>query len=239
MDDVVFLAARTARSQAYAQALVRAGLAPAHTLLLDPGTPAAPYAPAPTTSAVGISLPDLTQPLTATFAQAGWSHESLETGDVNDSRAMVALQRLRPRLVIYSGFGGQLVGSELLAMGCPFLHLHSGWLPEFRGSTTLYYALLCGQRPAVTAIVLDPRIDEGRILLRRRYPVPPPGCELDLLYDNAIRADLLVRVLRRYLRRGALWNGRAQRPDEGRSYYIIHPVLKHLARLSQHNDVHA
>lgn len=241
MDGVVFLAARTARSQAYSQALVRAGLAPARTLLLDPGTPDVmpPRAPAAPCRVAGLNVPDLGQPLATTVVQAGWTHETLPSADVNDGQALAALQRLQPRLLVYSGYGGQLVGDALLALGIPFLHLHSGWLPDFRGSTTLYYSLLSGQRPAVSALVLDRGIDAGRILLRRRYPIPPRDCELDLLYDNAIRADLLVRVLRRYLRRNGLWQGRAQGTDAGRNYYVIHPVLKHLARLSLHADVQA
>lgn len=242
IDGVLFIAARNARSQAYAQAMVRAGLVPAHTLLLEPGPAgagSAPCIPVRSPAVLGVEFPDLAQALETTLAQAGCPYEILHTSDVNDGKVLAALERFRPRLVIYSGYGGQLVGPPLLDLGIPFLHLHSGWLPEFRGSTTLYYALLTRQPPAVSAIVLDRHIDEGRILLRRRYPVPPSGCEIDLIYDNAIRADLLVRVLRRHQRAGGLWSGRPQRADAGRSYYVIHPVLKHIARLSLHEDAHA
>lgn len=237
MDGVLFLAARTARSQAYAQAMQRAALAPAHTLLL-----AAPPGGTPTGEPASADLgklpcPDLSEALEVTAARGGWDHETLHSADVNDGELRATLQRLCPRLVIYCGYGGQIVGDALLDLRVPFLHLHSGWLPDFRGSTTLYYALLAGQQPAVSAILLDQRIDEGHILMRRRYPRPAADVDLDLLYDNAIRADLLVRVLRRYQRRRALWRGRAQSPGTGRSYYVIHPVLKHIARLSLHEDV--
>lgn len=240
MEGVVFVAAHTARSQAYAQALARAGLAPAMTLLLRPELVPAPGSHAsPPADMAGLPLPRLEQPLGDTIARAGWPCQTLVTGDINDGQVLTTLRSLDARLVIYSGFGGQLVGDALLDAGIPFLHVHSGWLPEFRGSTTLYYTLLKQQRPAASALVLDRHIDEGRILLRRHYPLPPADCDLDLLYDNAIRADLLVRVLRRYQRIGALWAGRRQDPAAGHSYYIIHPVLKHIARLSLHEHVHA
>ncbi len=239
MDGVVFVAAHTARSQAYAQALARAGLAPAVTLLLRPESVTAPRSHSnPADEMAGLPLPRLDQTLSDTITQAGWSCRTLVTGDINDGQVLAALRSMNARLVIYSGFGGQLVGDALLDAGVPFLHVHSGWLPDFRGSTTLYYTLLKRQRPAASALVLDRRIDEGRILLRRHYPVPPPDCDLDLLYDNAIRADLLVRVLLRYQRIGRLWVGRRQDPAAGHSYYIIHPVLKHIARLSLHEHVH-
>lgn len=234
MDGVVFVAARTARSQAYAQALQRAGLAPEHTLLLAASPGAATASPPVQADLCGLPCPDLCESLETTATRGCWTHKTLASADVNDGVLLATLQRLRARLLIYSGYGGQLVGEQLLALGVPFLHLHSGWLPEFRGSTTLYYTLLAGERPAVSAILLDQRIDEGRILMRRRYPRPAAECDLDLLYDNAIRADLLVRVLRRYQRQQALWPGRAQRTGAGRNYYVIHPVLKHIASLSLH-----
>ena len=121
----------------------------------------------------------------------------------------------------------------LLGLGIPFLHMHSGWLPEYGGSTTLYYSWLTERRCAVTAFFMDLKIDNGPIIQRRRYPTPPPGIDVDHLYDGAIRADMLVRVLSGVFRDGRFstvsGNGKT------RTYYVIHPVLKHLALLSLEN----
>jgi methionyl-tRNA formyltransferase len=56
--------------------------------------------------------------------------------------------------------------------------------------------------------------------------------DVDRVYDAAIRADLLVRVLRQHADAGAAEASLQQDPNEGTTYYVIHPVLKHLALLS-------
>ena len=88
-----------------------------------------------------------------------------------------------------------MVPEEMLGLGIPFLHIHSGWLPEYRGSTTVYYSLLNDGDCGVTAILLKPEIDNGDIVARKKYPAPAYGVDIDHLYDNAIRADLLSEVL--------------------------------------------
>ncbi|MEI6842654.1 MAG: hypothetical protein WCK53_15405, partial [Methanomicrobiales archaeon] len=61
--------------------------------------------------------------------------------------------------------------------------------------------------------------------------LPEPGIEIDHFYDNYIRADLLVNVLQKYSE-----SGRLPEPiidtEKGRMYYVIHPILKHIAILS-------
>lgn len=228
---VVLLAAPTARSQAYVQALVREGLEPEAVILLG-DAPAAPAGAAAALAKGFPALPDLAEGVAATCARAGLQVVRLPAADVNAEATLEALRAAAARLVIYSGPGGQIVSDRVLQSGGRFLHLHSGWLPDYRGSTTLYYALLNGEAPAVTALYLDRCIDTGPVVARRSYPRPPAGLDLDRLYDPAIRADLLVRLMRDYARTGVLPEAQPQRPEEGTTYYVIHPVLKHVALLS-------
>jgi len=132
--------------------------------------------------------------------------------------------------VIYSGYGSQIVPKSLLEIGTPFLHLHSGKLPNYRGSTTLYYSWLIEQSCAVSAILLDEGIDTGNIVGKKTFPPPPNGIDPDHIYDPSIRADLLVEVLKEFSTRGK-FNNLTKQDNKGKTYYVIHPVLKHLARL--------
>ena len=234
LEGVVLLAAFSARSQAYAQALRRAGLAPARVVTF--GTAPGAGDPAlPKTSqqdAGGLFLPDPDEPLLTTIEDAGWNRRHLEADSIRDPSVLAALKELAPKLVIYSGYGGQLVPAKVLAETGPFLHMHAGWLPDFRGSTTVYYSWLERGDCGVSAIFLDPEIDEGPIVARRRYPPPPPGVDVDRIYDNAMRADLLADVLAGYAKTGG-FEVTAQSPDDGETYYVIHPVLKHIALLME------
>jgi methionyl-tRNA formyltransferase len=56
--------------------------------------------------------------------------------------------------------------------------------------------------------------------------------DVDLAYDSAIRADLLCDLMERHAAAGRLDVTDVQSVGEGRTYFVIHPVLKHIALLS-------
>ena len=239
LDGVLFLAGYTARSKAYAQALARNSLEPAHVLLF--GNPEKGNGQGTINDRIepidsDLVFPDLAESLDRTCGRAGWAVERCQQNDINGPEIPKLLRKISPDLVIYAGYGGQIVRPPILAEGFPFLHLHSGWLPDYRGSTTIYYSWLEQQSCAVTALILDEGIDTGPIVAQRRYPLPPPGLEVDKMYDSAIRANLLVEVMRNYAKRGGLGDLQTQ-SGEGRTYYVIHPVLKHLVLLSRESRV--
>ena len=57
--------------------------------------------------------------------------------------------------------------------------------------------------------------------------MPPPEEDLDC-YDDAIRAELMTAVVERYAREGSL-TVEQQAQQGAETYFIIHPVLKHMA----------
>jgi methionyl-tRNA formyltransferase len=234
LERVALLAAHTARSQAYLQVMATHGLLPGTILLLGPPGAAPRRAQTPTglRSWHGVVLPDLEEPLEETCQRTGIAVLRSAVADVNAPETRRLLDRSRVDVVIYSGVPGQIVSAEVLASGPAFLHLHSGWLPQYRGSTTVYYALLDGELPGVSALLLDASIDTGPVVARKHYPRPPADMDVDRLYDAAIRADLLAQVMRTYRDTGRLPAHEHQPQESGRTHFVIHPVLKHLALLS-------
>lgn len=231
---LLFLAGFTARSKAYAQAMAYKHLEPEKTILFGPEQPLLPGQTDQIQnrkSLPGLFSPDLSISLTETCRQNNRSYIRLKCEDVNDSLILVAIEKLSPKLILYSGYGTQLVRKELLGLGIPFLHIHSGWLPEYKGSTTLYYSWLNEKKCGASAIYLTQGIDEGPIIARKKYPAPPPDIDPDYIYDCAIRADLLMDVLGKYEKDKNPPKAKKQ-SGTGNTYYVIHPVLKHLARLS-------
>jgi methionyl-tRNA formyltransferase len=245
----VVLAAPTARSQAYVQALAASALKPLCVLryatgdghrsaAFDAEHNGVPGAgglvhgvPAASARNDAPLLPDLSRPLLETCEGAGWSTRSLAADSVNAPETLAALRELQPALVVFSGLPGEIVSAETLGCGVPFLHLHCGWLPDYRGSTTIYYQMLERRECAVSALYLSPEIDQGVIVERRRYRLPAADLDVDRVYDSALRADLLVRVLHA-MQAGTLPPTMPQQADQGRTFHVIHPVLKHLALLS-------
>lgn len=233
LKDIIFIAARTVRSQAYAQCLARLGLEPRRTIIFGPsrGLPGQFAGATRRPDSFSLPLPDLTQSLKETCA--GWDVLETEIADVNDPTLAALVADTSARYAIYSGFGGQIVGRDFLAAGPRLIHVHPGRLPEFRGSTTIYYTWLALNECQATAFLMSADIDAGEILCSRNYMPPPSGLDVDYLYDGAIRSDLLATVLEHYRAHGELPREKATTRGSGGTYYVIHPVLKHLALLSR------
>jgi len=235
LDGVLFLAARTARSQTYAQCMAAHGLDPEQVLIYggkNSGRPGQSVDIAFENSEQAVFVPDLSVPLEDSCQARQWDITTLGCESVNAPEMVQTLRKIAPKLVVYSGYGGEIVSSELLGQNVPFLHIHSGWLPDYRGSTTIYYSILQERNCSASAILLSNNIDTGPVIARESYPVPPAGVDVDYVYDSAIRADLLVKVIDEYVKQGGWPTLRPQNTDEGRDYYVIHPVLKHLAMLA-------
>ena len=102
----------------------------------------------------------------------------------------------------------------------------------FRGSTTIYWALLQETRPTCSVILLDDYIDQGFIIHDKVCLMPTSLSDLDGIYDAGVRAEALQEALM------MLANNDLQlreQTESGKDYYVIHPVLKNLvlARLRE------
>jgi methionyl-tRNA formyltransferase len=237
---IALLAGNTARSQAYSQALQACGFSINQVIYFGasleerrPDVSCETERLVQFRDELGIFIPDLKMGVLDTSHLAGWKVDRVLQGDVNHPEVVGRVIAAAPDLILYSGYGGQIVGRNLLSLNIPILHVHSGWLPEFRGSTTLYYHLLKEDYCGVSAIYLREKIDTGPVLLRKKYPKPPVGMDIDYLYDGAIRADLLIEVLQQLNAEGGLSEISEQDSGKAKTYYVIHPVLKHFAFLSR------
>lgn len=212
LDDVAMLGGVTARTRAYLLALREKDLLPSDVVLLKGNG-----------NADDAEIVELLE-------SASVRIQRVDTNDVNDGAVVQALNLLPQRYVIFSGPGGAIVRKALFATGKKFIHVHPGRLPDYRGSTTIYFSLLAESKIEATALLLDEQIDSGPVIGRAAFDIPDDRRTIDTVYDPKIRADLLVSVLQDYVRRG-----RFETVDQsacGETYFIVHPVLKHLAILA-------
>lgn len=227
---ILLLCARTARSAAYVQALANAGIVPDGVLLYgDACASVTSTRSLEVQTLPGLFCPDVTEDVFETVKRLGWPHEVCPEKELTSPELLAVLQSYVPDILVYSGYGGQIVPKSILQQ-IKVLHVHSGWLPKFRGSTTLYHEVIEQGQCAASALFLDEQIDTGPVLKRKRYPMPSPGIDVDYLYDNAIRADLLVATLTQ-LNTNQVLSPIAASPSPLPPYFIIHPLLKHLALL--------
>jgi len=147
--------------------------------------------------------------------------------EINHPELIRYLKNLDSIYLIFSG--GGILKNEILNIGKKFLHLHPGITPYFRGSTCFYYSILKNNNCGVTAFIMDENLDTGNIVLQRTFSKPNHKF-IDEIYDAHIRSETLIDVLKNNL----LDKENFQKQDNsiGETYFIIHPVLKHIAILN-------
>ena len=156
-------------------------------------------------------------------------HHIIPTDDVNDPRVISYLSRRPEEVYLYSGFGGAILRSRILNIGKKFLHVHPGKIPDHKGSTTIYFSILCEKKCYASAIFLAEKLDSGPLIKTKSFPMPKDGESIDYQYEPFIRSELLVEVLKDYIKYGEFKTRTVA--EKGETYYIIHPVLKHISIL--------
>ena len=178
-----------------------------------------------------LFLPDFTENIETTFKNNNWHFDKVNDVDVNSENVLKGLAKIKSDIVVFAGYGGQLLKEKHFESGLHYLHMHPGKLPTERGSTTIYYSILNQRKITVTAFYMTKKIDAGENVLFSEYPVPARGVDIDLWLDNVIRADCFIKALKE------ICKGEKSKVSvsESEEYYVIHPVLKHVAILSLKN----
>jgi methionyl-tRNA formyltransferase len=244
LEDIGMLLVSSPRSKAYLQMLLRHGFKPSYVIIMDDGSNR--ISPGQLPSDRGMNRPgnqseaiqkatkepfDLEEPLIETLSNAGVEFGICRSMDVNSEIVIDEVRKRPEKYFVYSGLGGVILREGILNTGKRFLHVHPGRVPDFRGSTTVYYSILEEDRCGASAFFFDRNIDTGDLIMIKEYPKPVDGTLIDYVYDPYVRADLLVESIRRYVDKGT-FGEKKQENDGGETYYIIHPVLKHIAILS-------
>ncbi|MDR1267200.1 MAG: hypothetical protein LBJ70_02330 [Holosporales bacterium] len=213
----------SARARSYLQQLCQNGLFPCEVIL----TPGEWTPPAGVVSPEGVHF-NVQEPVRETIARYNLPVVPCPGRDINEPEAIDAVRRTKGKFAILAGAGGQILGKEVLSQGIPFFHVHPGIVPEFRGSTTIYYSVLEVGKAGASAFFLNERIDEGALVLKREYDLIK-GIDFDYVFDPEVRGLTLVEGMKKLAT-----DERTEPQDltvQHLPYFIIHPVLKHLALL--------
>ena len=224
---VAMLAADTVRSKIYLQIMQKAGLQLEKCIVFGkPLSSGGGQFKKTGEKECGI---DLSESLETILEDAGIDYEEISEKDINSFSMSECISNIKQKYIIYSGYGGAILKPHLFRLGKKFIHVHAGILPQYRGSTTGYYSILRESAVGATAIFLNEGIDQGEVLYQETFPLPSFSVDIDYVYEPWARAQVLVRTLQQYLDRECKFSPSAQSNDDAETYYIIHPVLKHLA----------
>ena len=147
--------------------------------------------------------------------------------DINNSQLTNFIKQSNVDFFIFTG--GGILKTEILSSGPQFIHFHPGIVPFYRGSTCFYYSIINDDKCGVTAYVMNEKLDAGKIIHQKTFP-KPSHIFIDDVFDAHIRSDTMTDVLKNNLL--VKENFSKQDPNVGETYFVIHPVLKHVAILS-------
>jgi len=221
LHDVAMIAADTTRTQYYVKELIKKELYPSYVLLLlNSDNELLP----------GQKKDNSKNKLINILQSASIQYDIASDNNINGDEVISLVVDREEDVFIFSGYGGVLLKDEILDTGKKFLHIHGGYLPEYKGSTANYYSLIEENLIGASAIFLTKEIDCGPILLRRKFSPPKDRTEIDHSSDSIVRAKVLIECLQNYVNSGS-WEYELESNHGGEVFYIIHPVLKHLAIL--------
>ena len=230
---IVLLLAQSARSVAYVQALSNANVEVNNVIAYGNTSFSLNTKRRIDIKSADLFCPDLTLSLEQSLAVTDWPVWHCNEKALDNQMLLAKLAELNPELIVFSGYGGQIVPKVLLDIA-PILHIHSGLLPDFPGSTTIYYQMLAQECCGASAMLLDETIDTGPVLATKTYAMPAKQEDIDYYYDTMIRADLLVEVVAN-IDKYEINDTSRKATYQATPYFIIHPLLKHIAILSADN----
>ena len=230
LSQVAILAADTCRSRIYLQHLRSKGLVPSFALVLSQASDRHLL----TNIDKEILREDnkysynLETPVFEILENFGVPYQTISCDDPNSTSCQNAIKNFNQKWIVYSGPGGKILSKETLNLGKKFLHAHPGLLPAYKGSTTIYYSLLAEGFCGVSAFIMDEKIDNGPIIIQRKFPPPVDRRNIDFFYDSFIRAELLTEVLSNIESQNLAITSQSK-DVVNRTYHIIHPILKSIA----------
>lgn len=237
LQDIALLASSTARTKAYLQSMIKEDKIPSICILYTDDynhmlVEAEQYQmSSEKADKYDTKYFDIDIPLLYTLKETQIQYCVVENKDINSLEMSECISKLPQRYLIYSGYGGYILKAHLFKMGKKFIHVHAGILPQYRGSTTVYYSFLQEKKFGATAIFLNEGIDEGEIIAQDTFDVPKEAVNIDYVYEPYIRSRVLIKAINQYLGDGREMVSEKQDQEGAENYFIIHPVLKHLAML--------
>ena len=170
---------------------------------------------------------DISISVKSTLTKRNLKYMEFNFVDINHSSLIDYVRDLDVDFLIFTG--GGILRHDILNCGKKFVHLHPGIVPEYRGSTCFYYSIIKDNECGVTVFEMNEGIDTGSVIYQKTFE-KPNNLYLDHVYDPYIRSDTLMEVLLNNILEKE--NFKKQNPNEGETYFVIHPILKHIAILS-------
>ena len=140
--------------------------------------------------------------------------------DLLDSSILKKVLKQKCVNLIYSGAYGQIV-KESFIKKIKLFHAHPGKLPQIKGSCAIHYSLIKHGNVHCTIIKLSKSIDDGKIILIKKFRKPNFNYITYNSFDNKIRALTLNDFIKTKYKKVNITNNKNLL-----KYYIPHPIIR-------------
>jgi len=170
---------------------------------------------------------DISKSVKQTLLENNCKFKEFNFIDINNLSLVEYISNTKIDFLIFTG--GGILRESILNSGPKFVHFHPGIVPHYKGSTCFYYSIIRDNNVGVTCFIMNNGIDTGDIVYQRVFP-KPNHVYVDDIFDPFVRSETLIYVIKNQLLEKGKF--KQQNPNEGETYYIIHPVMKHIAIIS-------
>tara|TARA_Y100001970_G_C14248059_1_gene869705 strand:+ start:2234 stop:2932 length:699 start_codon:yes stop_codon:yes gene_type:complete len=157
----------------------------------------------------------------------------LKNTKINDFKCLKAVKKLDEKYIIYAANYGDILNKKYFLLNKKFIHIHPGKLPQYKGSTTYYYEILNKNSLSFSAIFQSQNIDNGRVILFQKFDLKNiEKKDLDHIYDPFLRSKILVKVVSQLKKKEKITSYPQSKIGKN-TFYVIHPLLKHISILAR------
>lgn len=146
--------------------------------------------------------------------------------NLNSTKSENIIKSISPEFLLL--LGTEIIRKNILVLPSRgSVHCHHGFLPKYRGVSTAEWNLFYEDDVYITTHFVDPGIDTGDILLRKKIPLEKSDTIQTLRSKcRTVSADLIVETFNK------LRNNEIQRTpqskQDGKQFYSMHPFFKEL-----------
>tara|TARA_B100000959_G_C14927357_1_gene602046 strand:- start:734 stop:1375 length:642 start_codon:yes stop_codon:yes gene_type:complete len=152
----------------------------------------------------------------------------IPTNNINNKKIGKYVLSLSEKLFVFSGYPSQIIKNLHLLKKKTILHSHSGKLPQYKGSTTIFYSILKENSIWCSTFKMNNKIDNGKILMVKKYNYNQKIFKNFDYFDNLIRIKNICEVLKNKMKNKDNLNKR-----NNKSYYhVAHPILRCLSKIN-------
>jgi methionyl-tRNA formyltransferase len=219
------------RSKAYLQTLCAHGFKPQDAVVFSDGNPVMATKQTQICRLNGFrAFFDMQESIYQMLDKEEIQYTIVNDMNPNSKISEKAIASLSANYVLYSGPAGVILKPNIINLGKRIIHAHPGILPQFRGSTTIYYSLLIKGKAGCSVILLDEGIDSGFLLFSKEYQLETGFLDYDTIVDPLVRAETLLEMFEYAQGNISILDTNMQN-GKPNTFFIIHPLLKHLAML--------